>query len=54
VVYLEDDYWVLEKVGEGSLCDDVLNASGSHSVALCDGVGEGGVVLCDRVYSGHV
>ena len=54
VVYLEDGYWVLEGMGEGSLCDGVLDASGPHPVALGDGVGEGSVLLCDRVYCGRV
>ena len=54
VVYLEDVYWVLVGVGEGSMCDGVLDAFCPHPVALGDRVGEGGVVLCDRLYRGRV
>ena len=51
---MEDGYWVLEGIGEEMLCNGVLNDSGPHPVALDDGVGEVGVVLCDRVCCGHV
>ena len=54
VVYLEDYYWVLEGVGQGSLCDGILDASDPNPVALGDGVGEGGAVLGDRLYCGRV